>query len=224
METKTNAAASLLAKYQRQIKEDGESVRESVLKFGTESINEINNYTDCTENTDSNVVTLTRSRARTHEGKDEKHTATRNSLIRYPADVGKLGTVGIAIENKDENPTDKPYQLVPTPTTRSDIAKMLFDQLDEPLRQFGDFPTKRWEQFVIDARQFVGSHWYQQAKALGWSITDLFGANPIKPYARIDQMGAVLLLNGCQIAAMTDTSITITTQNGATLRIRKTPA
>jgi hypothetical protein len=219
MQTKPNAAAALLAKVRREIATDSQK---SVQKVGSESINEIKNYTDYTDSTDLTHTTV-RGREKLHLVSDSQQKIDSLAPIHTHAEFGRYkSVVGIAIENIDENPTDfcTDYRL-----SRADVAKTLFDQLgepfDKPLRPFGDFPPRRWDQFVSDARQFLNSNWYPKAQSLGWTITDLFGADQIKPYARIDRMGAVLLINGCQIAAMTETSITIRTKDNATLTIRK---
>jgi len=65
-------------------------------------------------------------------------------------------------------------------------------------------PVERWEQAVEDARRFLAT-WGEQAEALGWSSSDLFGLhtppeNPRPSYRRLsryDETGLIWLLEGC---------------------------
>src|SRR6266851_5020790 len=96
----------------------------------------------------------------------------------------------------------------------------LFDHLipDHPP---GDVPLSRWQQFIADARGFVVSGWLDRAQSLGWTIEDLFGADDVKPYARIDRAGLVLLLNGNRVVAISADVAGIETQTGARQTYRR---
>lgn len=60
-----------------------------------------------------------------------------------------------------------------------------------------------WRQAVNDAQGFIRSPWASQAARLAWKALNLFGVNPDAPYVRLDGMGLIPLLDGCQIVAIT---------------------
>lgn len=64
-------------------------------------------------------------------------------------------------------------------------------------------PPGYWRHFLDDAAVFL-PQWGARAEALGWTALDLFGADPVRPYARLDQAGLVWLLDGSRVVAMTD--------------------
>jgi len=96
----------------------------------------------------------------------------------------------------------------------------LFDYLD-PGRPPSDIPASRWARYIEDARAFLSSDWFEQARSLGWTIEDLFGADDAKPYARLDRAGLVLLLNGDQMVKLTSDAAAIATSMGARLVYRR---
>jgi hypothetical protein len=97
----------------------------------------------------------------------------------------------------------------------------LFDYLDPEATPPGDMPASRWAQFIADARAFVIAGWLDRALALGWSADDLFGADDARPYARIDQAGLVLLLNGDHVVALGPEVAAIETRTGARQTYRR---
>jgi hypothetical protein len=90
-------------------------------------------------------------------------------------------------------------------------------------RPVGDVPPARWSQFVADAEALIAGGWATQARALGWAVFDLFGCDPDRPFARIDQQGLCWLLNGRKVIALTATAATIETSSGARLTYRRGP-
>ena len=94
------------------------------------------------------------------------------------------------------------------------------DQLD-PTYPPGDVPQRRWAQFIDDARAFLASGFSGQAQVLGWTNTDLFGCDDERPYARIDCMGLVWLLNGDRLVALTADAAVIERESGARLLFRR---
>ena len=82
-------------------------------------------------------------------------------------------------------------------------------------------PRRRWAQFLEDARAFRASGFAVQAKALGWTDADLFGCNDIRPFARIDCMGLVWLLNGDRIVALTAEGAVIEAKGGSQLTYQR---
>src|ERR1700738_1683947 len=89
-------------------------------------------------------------------------------------------------------------------------------------------PVERWEQAVEDARRFLAT-WGEQAEALGWSSSDLFGLhtppeNPRPSYRRLsryDETGLIWLLEGCEVLAVTATTARIQRPSGSTTPYRK---
>jgi hypothetical protein len=57
-----------------------------------------------------------------------------------------------------------------------------------------DFTDGRWQAAQEAARYLQAEH-AAKALALGWHPTDLFGAHPVKPAARLDHAGLVLFLD-----------------------------
>jgi hypothetical protein len=92
-----------------------------------------------------------------------------------------------------------------------------------PDRPPGDVPAKRWLQFVDDVGRFLDSPFCAVAITLGWDAYDLFGADRDRPYARIDRVGLLWLLNGDKLVALTDATATIETRTGRRQTYRRKP-
>ena len=75
-------------------------------------------------------------------------------------------------------------------------------------------PMVVWRQVVFDAERLL-SNWGGQAAALGWSTMDFFGVHRTRPLARYDAMGLVMVLNGSNVAALTQADAKIKTRRGA---------
>jgi hypothetical protein len=84
-------------------------------------------------------------------------------------------------------------------------------------------PAKRWLQFVDDVGRFLDSPFCAVAVTLGWEAYDLFGADRDRPYARIDRVGLLRLLNGDKLVALTDATATIETRTGRRQTYRPKP-
>jgi hypothetical protein len=97
-----------------------------------------------------------------------------------------------------------------------------FARLD-PARPPDDVPQRRWRQFIDDCGTFLDSGWPTKATALGWGAADLFGCDRLKPFARVDRLGLLWLLNGRRIVALTADSATIETASGGRLTYRRVP-
>ena len=74
-----------------------------------------------------------------------------------------------------------------------------------------------WRQVGIDANRFLAT-WGATAAALGWTTLDLFGVHRLRPLARLDAAGLVMLLNGAEVVALTPESATIRIHSGALQR------
>jgi hypothetical protein len=92
----------------------------------------------------------------------------------------------------------------------------------DPRQPPGDVPLDRWVQFLDDSRRFVDEGWARRAAALGWKPHDLIGCDEIKPYARVDRLGLIWLLNGRAVIAITGDTARICGATGS-LCYRRTP-
>ena len=92
-----------------------------------------------------------------------------------------------------------------------------------PDRPPADVPAHRWRCFIDDVGLFLDSPFCQVAGALGWTAFDLFGADRDRPFARIDQLGLLWLLNGSRLVMLTDGAATIERRSGARQTWRRTP-
>jgi hypothetical protein len=89
-------------------------------------------------------------------------------------------------------------------------------------------PAMRWQQAVEDGRRFL-ARWGKQAEALGWTARDLFGLQtpPAKPHpsysrlSRYDETGLIWLLQGREVAALTETTASIRSAAGNITIYRK---
>jgi hypothetical protein len=86
-----------------------------------------------------------------------------------------------------------------------------------------DVPPKRWLRFVDDCGRFLDSGWADKAAALGWGPFDLFGSDRERPFAWIDHMGLLWLLNGHTIVGLHRDHATIETLGGARQTYRRRP-
>ncbi len=83
-------------------------------------------------------------------------------------------------------------------------------------------PEPKWLGLREDTYTFLRDH-AGRAHRLGWTALDLFGVHPVKPWARIDVMGLVPLLNGGRIAALNSITASIEKPSGARVRPLSTP-
>jgi hypothetical protein len=66
----------------------------------------------------------------------------------------------------------------------------------DPNKPPGDVPPRRWLRFIDDCGRFLDGGWAARAAALGWGPLDLFGCDRERPFARVDHLGLLWLLNG----------------------------
>jgi len=95
-------------------------------------------------------------------------------------------------------------------------------QLDRD-RPPGDVPLLRWRRFIDDAMLFLDSHFCTIAATFGWAAQDLFGCDPDRPFARIDQAGLLWLLDGARLLAFTHITAVIETRAGGHQVWRRKP-
>ena len=80
--------------------------------------------------------------------------------------------------------------------------------------------SERWLALVHSTADFLDS-WAGQAAALGWGTLDLFGCCPSGPDQRYDYAGLIWFLSDRDIAALTESDITLRTQSGSIQKYRK---
>jgi hypothetical protein len=76
--------------------------------------------------------------------------------------------------------------------------------------------NSRYMQAVTDAESILAV-WGTQAEMFGWTAEDLFGLDSIAPLRRHDAMGLIWSLQGCPVAALTQSTAVIRMQTGNTL-------
>ncbi len=81
-------------------------------------------------------------------------------------------------------------------------------------------PNAKWQVLREDAYLFLRDH-AARAHGLGWTVLDLFGVHPVKPWVRFDHMGLVPLLNGARVTALSDIEAVVEKPNGARLTFRR---
>jgi hypothetical protein len=77
-----------------------------------------------------------------------------------------------------------------------------------------------WDRIVVAAGLLL-TRWGAQLAAMGWTTADLFAAHPEAPLARYDCAGLVLLLPGCEVAAVTADAATLRTRTAAMQTYRR---
>ena len=81
-------------------------------------------------------------------------------------------------------------------------------------------PAERWSVLREDAYHFLRDH-AAQAHELGWTMLDLFGVHPEKPWVRFDNMGLVPVLNGARVTALSDIEAVIEKPSGARMTFHR---
>ena len=82
------------------------------------------------------------------------------------------------------------------------------------------YTAERWMVLREDSYRFL-SGWAAQAHRLGWTDFDVFGVHHTHPWARLDRMGLVPLLQGREVAALSNDRASIKTAGSWTLGYRR---
>jgi hypothetical protein len=98
-------------------------------------------------------------------------------------------------------------------------AVALLDPKEPP----GDVPPRRWLRFIDDTGRFLEGVWAERAVALGWGPLDLYGCDRERPFARVDHLGLLWLLNGGTIVELHRDRAVIETTGGARQTYRRRP-
>jgi hypothetical protein len=97
-----------------------------------------------------------------------------------------------------------------------------FVRLD-PSNPPGDVPPRRWLRFIDDFGRFLDGAWASRAAELGWGPLDLFGCDRERPFARVDQLGLLWLLNGGIVVELHRDRAILQTEKGAAQTYRRRP-
>ncbi len=81
-------------------------------------------------------------------------------------------------------------------------------------------PAEQWKVLREDAYTFLRDH-AARAHEVGWTVLDLFGVHPVKPWVRFDHMGLVPLLNGDRVTAISEIEAVIEKPSGARATFRR---
>ncbi len=84
------------------------------------------------------------------------------------------------------------------------------------------FPLDRW-QGIIEATGTFLDYWAAEAIRCGWSDLDVFGCYDTAPTARRDAMGLLMMLDGCEVAAIDMEGADLVTVGNARQRFRRRP-
>jgi hypothetical protein len=94
----------------------------------------------------------------------------------------------------------------------------------DPAAPPANVPPRRWLAFLDDCGRFLDAGWAVRAAALGWGPLDLFGCDRERPFARIDHMGLLWLINGGKLIELRRDRAAIETAAGARQCFRRRPA
>jgi hypothetical protein len=84
------------------------------------------------------------------------------------------------------------------------------------------FWPERWQR-IVDAAGVFLDDWAEIAIACGWTDLDVFGCDPVRPDARFDCMGLVLLLDRCVVVSVDEHGADLVMNTGARQRFRRRP-
>jgi hypothetical protein len=84
-------------------------------------------------------------------------------------------------------------------------------------------PPQRWLRFINDCGRFLDAGWAARAAAFGWGPLDLFGCDPERPFARVDHLGLLWLLNGGTVVELHRDRAIIEKEGGARQRYHRRP-
>jgi hypothetical protein len=93
----------------------------------------------------------------------------------------------------------------------------------DPNKPPGDVPPRCWLRFVDDSGRFLDGGWAVRAAAFGWGPLDLFGCDRERPFARVDHLGLLWLLNGGSVVELHRDRAILETERGARQCYRRRP-
>jgi hypothetical protein len=93
----------------------------------------------------------------------------------------------------------------------------------DPNKPPGDVQPRRWLRFIDDCGRFLDGGWAVRAAALGWGPLDLFGCDRERPFARVDHLGLLWLLNGGTVVELHRDRAILETERGVRQCYRRRP-
>jgi len=93
----------------------------------------------------------------------------------------------------------------------------------DPNKPPGDVPLQRWLRFIDDCGCFLDAGWAERAAAFVWGPLDLFGCDRERPFAHVDHLALLWLLNGGSIVELHRDRAVIETAGGARQTYRRRP-
>ena len=93
----------------------------------------------------------------------------------------------------------------------------------DPSKPPRDVPPRRWLRFIDDCGRFLDGGWAARAGVLGWGPLDLFGCDRERPFARVDHLGLLWLLNGSTITELHRNRAILETKRGVRQRYERHP-
>ena len=93
----------------------------------------------------------------------------------------------------------------------------------DPNKPPGDVPPRRWLRFIDDCGRFLDGGWAARAAALGWGPLDLFGCDRERPFARVDHLGLLWLVNGGTVVELHRDRAILETERGVRQCYRRRP-
>lgn len=100
-----------------------------------------------------------------------------------------------------------------TRVLRAGVPDLWFDALARMDRGVApkDVQPQRWALFLDDWALFLNGPWAGTAASRAWQSRDLFGCDPHRPFARLDQQGLLWLIRGGELVEMDNGSAVFTT-------------
>jgi hypothetical protein len=93
----------------------------------------------------------------------------------------------------------------------------------DPAKPPADVPPRRWLTFLDDCGRFLDHGWAERAAGFGWGPLDLFGCDRERPFARVDHLGLLWLVNGGTIIELHRDRALIERRAGAPQTYRRRP-
>ena len=93
----------------------------------------------------------------------------------------------------------------------------------DPDKQPGDVPPRRWLRFIDDCGRFLDGGWAARAIAFGWGPLDLFGCDRERPFACVDHLGLLWLVNGGTVVELHRDRAILEIERGARQCYRRRP-
>jgi hypothetical protein len=143
--------------------------------------------------------------------------ATFGRFCRFGRSAEPIGSEGTWTDGEEERAAIAEYDGGAPRAWAEALARL--DANKPP----GDVPPRRWLRFVDDCGRFLDGGWAARAAAFGWGPLDLFGCDRERPFARVDHLGLLWLLNGgCVVELHRDRAI-LETERGARQCYRRRP-